>query len=384
MNWKEIKSRYLPYAVVAIICSLITSIVVVQLTRERPTYATEATPKQVAVSGIAGQVLGENTIADVAERVSQAVVNIDTKRTVQVSSVFPFDDDFFRFFFGESPQPRKRVVPAQGSGFIIKPDGYILTNKHVVEKASEIKVTLADGRKLDGKLVGQDPMYDLAVVKINASNLPTVELGDSSNLRPGSIVIAIGNPYELQRTVTAGIISGVARSLDDPRQPGSYIQTDAAINPGNSGGPLVDIQGRVIGINTAIIPYAQGIGFAIPINQAKSVLNDLITKGKVLRPWIGIYMQDLTKDLADALGLPDTKGAVVTEVQPNSPAEKAGLASGDVIREVDGKQVENSSRLADMIRAKKIGDRVILKIWRSGGVRLVAVTLGEMPAEPTS
>lgn len=381
MNLKEFKSKYLPYAVVAIVCSLITSVVVVQLTHDKPTFANEPGPT-ASVAGsnvVAIQALGENTIADVAEKVSKAVVNIDTKRTVQVKSAFPFDDEFFRQFFGESSMPRERVVPAQGSGFIIRPDGYILTNRHVIEKATEIKVTLSDGRQLNGKLVGQDTLYDLAVIKVNASNLPTVELGDSDKIRPGDIAIAIGNPYEFQRTVTAGIISGLARSLDDPTKPGSYIQTDAAINPGNSGGPLVDIRGRVVGINTAIIPFAQGIGFAIPVNQAKSILDDLITKGKVARPWIGIGLQDLNKQLADALGLKSTKGAIVTEVQQNSPAEKAGLSTYDVILEFGNVKVDSADHLVKLVNSKKIGSRVILKVWRDGSTKIIVVTLEERP-----
>ncbi|NPV53822.1 MAG: PDZ domain-containing protein [Firmicutes bacterium] len=389
MNFKELKKHYLPYVAVAVISALISSFVVIQYAQNRPLYASEngapqaAQPVQVAVAGpmaTAARALGENTIADVAERVSKAVVNIDTKRVVKVTmSDFPFfDDPFFRQFF-QVPDSRPRTVPAQGSGFIIRSDGYILTNKHVIEKAKEIKVTLGDGREFDGKVVGADPLYDFAVVKINARNLPTVTLGDSDKIRPGDWAIAIGNPLGLQHTVTAGIISGLARSLEDPRETGSYIQTDAAINPGNSGGPLVNIRGEVVGINTAIIPSAQGIGFAIPINQPKAVIDDLINKGKVTRPWVGITMQELTKELADYFGLPDTQGVVVTDVVPGSPAEKHGLQRGDVLKEVDYKKITSAKQVQDLVRTKRIGDKVLFRVWRDGGYRYVTVVIGEMP-----
>jgi len=241
-SFNELRKKYLPYVVVAVVSAVVSSLVVIQYTQVGPSYASETKAGETrniqAVvqpgSSVGSAILGENSIADVAERVSKAVVNIDTKRMTTVS-MWPFEDPFFREFFGEAFKPKKVPVPAQGSGFIIRPDGYILTNKHVIEKAQEIKVTLADGRQFDGKVVGQDPLYDVAVVKIEAKNLPTVELGDSDAIRPGDWVIAIGNPYGFQRTVTAGIVSGLARSLDDPKEPGNYIQTDAAINRGNSG-----------------------------------------------------------------------------------------------------------------------------------------------------
>jgi len=381
---------YMPYVMVAVISALVTGVVVLRFSENRTTYAAGDQPgtaqvqmapsASFAAASQAGPFLGRDSIANVAERVSRAVVNIDTKRTVKVPA-FPFGDFFFEFF-GQAPQDttREMTVPAVGSGFIVRPDGYVLTNNHVIEGAKEIVVTLADGRRLNGKVMGRDPRYDLAVVKIDATRLPAVELGDSDGIRPGDFAIAIGNPYGLQHTVTAGIISGLARSIDgDPKEPGIYIQTDAAINRGNSGGPLIDIDGRVVGINTAIIPQAQGIGFAIPINVAKNALDDLIAGKKLVYPWLGVGLQELTSDLADYFGMRDATGVVIAYVYPGSPAQKAGLREGDVILKLDDRKMETTSQLQSEVRSHKAGDRVILQIWRDRATRYVTVTLGEMP-----
>ncbi|MDI6638637.1 MAG: trypsin-like peptidase domain-containing protein [Bacillota bacterium] len=392
MRFREFMKTYMPYVMVAVISALVTGVVVVQFAENRTTFAASgqaagAPEVQIAPSAslatvpqTTGPFLGRDSIANVAERVSRAVVNIDTKRTVKVPA-FPFGDFFFEFF-GEAPRgsTREMTVPAIGSGFIVRSDGYVLTNNHVIEGAKEIIVTLADGRKFNGKVMGRDPRYDLAVVKIDATRLPAVELGDSDRIRPGDFAIAIGNPYGLQHTVTAGIISGLARSIDgDPKEPGIYIQTDAAINRGNSGGPLIDIDGRVVGINTAIIPQAQGIGFAIPINVAKNVLDDLIAGKKLVYPWIGVGLQELTSDLADYFGVRDKTGVLIAYVYPDSPAEKAGLREGDVILKLDGKKIETVSQVQNEVRSRKAGDRITLQIWRDKASRYVTVTLGEMP-----
>jgi S1-C subfamily serine protease len=273
-TWRK---TFVSYVLVAVVSVLITGLVFLHFSGDSHTFAatgavtnepaSSAVDIQISPSGqVAAQPSGymlKNSIADIAERVGKAVVNIDTKRTVKVSPL-PFGDLFYEFFgIRQQELSREVEVPAIASGFIVRSDGYVLTNNHVIEGAKEIVVTLADGRKFNGKIMGRDSRNDLAIVKIEAKNLPAVQLGDSDAIRPGDFAIAIGNPYGLQHTVTAGIISGLARSLDgDPSEAGIYIQTDAAINRGNSGGPLIDIDGRVVGINTAIIAQAQGLGFA--------------------------------------------------------------------------------------------------------------------------
>lgn len=328
----------------------------------------------------------ENTdiVADIVERVSPAVVNIDTLRiAVFRSPLAPFfSDPFFRRFFGDIPD-LERQIPQRGigTGFVFRSDGYILTNEHVVRGANEIKVTFIDGKEYEGRVIGADPLTDIAVVKIDADNLPTIPLGDSDKARVGEFVIAIGNPYGLSHTVTVGVLSAKGRPLsagDSGREYENFLQTDAAINPGNSGGPLLNLRGEVIGINTAILPYAQGIGFAIPINMAKSILDQLITKGKVVRAWLGVYIQDLTPEMAEKFGLSEAKGALVADVSKGSPAEKAGLRRGDIILKVDEKETPTVSDLQREIRSHRPGDRVRLEIWRDGKSMVLEATLGEL------
>jgi len=266
-----------------------------------------------------------------------------------------------------------------------------MTNYHVIEGARKIEVTLTDGRKLRAQVVGGSKESDVAVIKINAKNLPTAQLGDSSKLRPGDWVVAIGNPYGFDHTVTAGIVSALGRSIDDGEgntlATGDLIQTDAAINKGNSGGPLINMEGKVIGINTAIIQYAQGMGFAISINSVKDVLNEMMTR-KVTeqstdapRPWLGIWYQQLDENLASYLQLPDTNGILITDVYKDSPADKAKLQKGDVVREINRKAITKDLSLADEISKMKVGDTVLLWIWRDGQRMYVSVKLAAYPDE---
>lgn len=311
----------------------------------------------------------EEPIVQARKKVADAVVNIDT---VTRSSGNAND-----FFFSFMPIPQvPRETTGKGSGFIISKEGYVLTNEHVVSGANKVTVSLPDGRKYDATVVGKDKVNDLAVLKIPGENLPVVELGDSSTLEPGQWVLAIGNPYGLKDTVTAGIISGLGRSLDGE---GGFIQTDAAINPGNSGGPLVDLNGRVIGINTAIIQSAQGIGFAVPINTAKDVLDIMITEGYVPRSWLGVTLAELNKDLAAQLNVMPGRGVVVYEVYSNSPAQKAGLRAGDIILTIDGKEINTPGEAQSAIRKKKPGERCRFELLREGKRTEMQIQLAEMP-----
>lgn len=318
-------------------------------------------------------------IADAADKVGNAVVKVDIVKEVKVENPFnDFNNDpFFKHFFGNDfpfnikPEPEKGT----GSGFIVNKKGYILTNAHVVEEAKKIEVTLADNRKFQGNVIGKDKITDLAVIKIKSEDLPTAILGDSSKLRAGEPAIAIGNPYGYQHTVTAGIISALGRSLDSPTESGNFIQTDASINPGNSGGPLINIKGEVVGVNTAIIPYAQGIGFAIPINTAKEIMQQLIANGKVERAYLGVVVQEITDELKKYFKLPDKKGVLIADVQRNSPAEKAGLQRGDIIKEIDKKEINKPKELQDEVRKHKKGDTIVLLIYRNGHTLFVTTKL---------
>jgi len=325
-----------------------------------------------------------DSIADIAEKVGPAVVNIDTVRMVTTEYPF-FEDPIFRHFFGEKFKEYRKTIPQKGtgSGFIINQEGYILTNEHVVHKANKIKVTLSDGREFDGKVIGSDTTSDMAIVKIKADHLPMVALGDSDKLRVGEIVVAIGNPYGLQQTVTMGVVSAKDRSIPTGIEGHIYkdfIQTDTAINPGNSGGPLLNTEGEVVGINTAIIPYAQGIGFAIPINIAKRNIDDLINLGKVRRSWLGVYIQEVTPEIAEQFDLPeDAKGVLVGDVVKDSPAEKSGIKRGDIIIKVNNEEVDSPGELQDKIRSIEIGEKANIEVVRNGKEISFVVKIGEMP-----
>jgi serine protease Do len=323
------------------------------------------------------------SFAKLAEAVKPAVINVST-RTKASSGRTPLEEfygeDFFKRFFGETPErmPRRGL----GSGVIIDPSGIALTNAHVVEGATTIDVVTVDGAKHTAKVLGTDKKTDLAVLQLDngTKTFPHLALGDSDEAQVGDWVIAVGAPFGLQATVTSGIISAKARQIgagpyDD------FIQTDAAINPGNSGGPLVNMRGEVVGINTAIVRGGSGIGFAIPSNMAKRVAAELRTSGKVTRAWLGVNLQPLTPELAQSFGVKDTKGALVAEVMPDSPAARAGLKSGDVITELNGKKIDDHSALARAVGLAKPGETGRLGIVRDRQQTTVEVKLGEAPAE---
>jgi serine protease Do len=330
--------------------------------------------------------IGQAT-AEIAEVVKPAIVNISTTRTIKIQgNTNPFlDDPFFRRFFGDQLRvPKERKTASLGSGVIVDSNGYILTANHVIQGAEEINVTLSDKREFKGKIIGNDVMTDIGIIKIDADNLPTIKLGDSDKLRVGETVLAIGSPYGLSQTVTTGIVSAVGRANVGIADYEDFIQTDAAINPGNSGGALVNVRGELVGINTAIFSTSggyQGIGFAIPTSMAKAVMDSLINKGKVIRGWFGVTIQPLTPELAKQFNLKNGKGALVGDVIEGSPAEKAGLQSGDVIIEYEGKKIEEPYQLRNMVANTPPGQEIELKIIRENKIETKKVTVSELPAE---
>jgi serine protease Do len=304
----------------------------------------------------------EDLLVNAVDKVSKSVVNI--------ASVRMLHDQLFRVF----------PVEGVGSGVIIDEKGYILTNNHVIDDAERLNVTLTDGRVLKGRVAGSDEVTDLAVLKVESDQpLPAAQLGNSDDLKAGQIVLAIGNPFGLTGgpAVTAGIVSSLNRSIQTRNGVLELIQTDAAINPGNSGGPLVNTKGEVIAINTANMPYAQGISFAVPANTAKSILRELIEKGRVTRPWIGIASMKITPQLARYYGLPASEGALVAKVEPYSPADDAGLRKGDVIEQIDGSRVEDPTQIASRVRGKQVNDRLTLTVNRYGRQLQVPVQVDE-------
>lgn len=325
--------------------------------------------------------IGENAIADIAESTAPSVVNIDTRTSISMPrDVFhnPQGLRNFEYFLA----PRRFESRGSGSGVIVREDGYILTNNHVVKNASEIKVTLNDKGVFKGKVVGRDSFTDLALIKIDAQGLPVVRFGSSKALRPGDWAIAIGSPLGLDHTVTLGIVSALGRSLSDLNNNVELIQTDAAINPGNSGGPLLNIHGEVIGINTAIRSDAQNIGFAIPIDSAKDVITQLLAGGSIKRPYVGVYMQELDEKLARSLGLPKgSVGVVVAQVASGSPADQAGLQQGDVIERVDGQIVKSSKEVQGFVRGHKVGETVTMLVLRNGKLVAAQVKVGDYPEQ---
>jgi serine protease Do len=326
--------------------------------------------------------------SQLSEIISPTVVNIRTEKTIKGGgSVFrdfhgspwgkndPFRE-FFERFFGEGFQ-REFKQRSLGSGFIIDKDGYIVTNNHVIEKADKIRVKLKSGQEFDAEIIGRDPNTDIALIKLKSEeDLPIAKLGDSDALKVGQWVMAIGNPFGLEHTVTAGIVSAKGRVIGSGPYD-DFIQTDASINPGNSGGPLLNMNGEVVGINTAIVASGQGIGFAIPINLAKGVITQLRSSGKVTRGWLGVAIQDLSRELADYYGIKNTKGVLITEVFPDDPADRAGIRPKDIVLEINGEKLETSRELSRMIANIGVGEEVKILILRDGRKKTFTVRIAK-------
>jgi serine protease Do len=332
---------------------------------------------------------------ELAKKLKPTVVNIRTAKVIkprpnlqrprmQQSPFDNFFDDFFNQYNGQMPQQRPRREQSLGTGFIISSDGYILTNNHVVSGADEVMVKLSDGREIKGEIKGADEKLDLALIKISEKEtFHAADLGDSDALEVGEWVMAIGNPFGLSQTVTAGIVSAKGRVIGNGPYD-DFIQTDASINPGNSGGPLFDAAGKVIGINTAIISGGQGIGFAIPINMAKGIIAQLRDSGKVTRGYLGVRFQPLTPDLAKSFGLETDKGALIANVEKDTPAEKAGLKAGDVILEYDGKPVNEGNELPRYVAVTPIDKKVPVVVYRDGKKLEVSVVIGKLKGEESA
>jgi len=335
-----------------------------------------------------------NTFAPVVKRVLPAVVNISSSKMVKTPARnMPQMDPFFRQFFGDQfnddsdgpRQPRREREQSLGSGVIVSPNGYILTNNHVVDGATDVRVTLSDKRDFKARVVGTDPKTDIAVLKIEANGLPSVVIGDSDKVQTGDYALAIGNPFGLGDTVTMGIVSATGRSNLGIEDYENFIQTDAPINPGNSGGALVNDRGELMGINTAILSHGsegnQGIGFAVPVNVARSVMDQILKTGKVTRAYLGVMAQEVTPDLARAFHEKDVRGALVGDVTPDSPASKAGIEKGDIILAINGKPVNDSAQLRMNLSLMQPGTDVNVTLLRNGSERQVSARLAELPTE---
>ena len=349
---------------------------------------------QVAVAQsapVAAPAANPNFITDVVNEVGPAVVRIDASRTVsqQIPDVFN-DPNFRQFFGGRVPQGGQRTERGLGSGFIVSGDGRIITNAHVVDGADTVTVTLKDGRILEGRVLGSDSVTDIAVIKVDEQNLPTVQLGDSDQLQPGEWSIAIGNPLGLDNTVTVGIVSAVGRSSNQvgvPDKRVEFIQTDTAINPGNSGGPLLNQQGEVIGVNTAIINGAQGLGFSIPINMVERIATELAENGQVEHPFLGIQMvtlnptvkQEINGNPNSGLTVNEENGVLIARVLSDSPAARSGLRAGDVIQSIDGAAVTDSAEVQRIVGNGKVGEKLTVEVIRNGEVNQLDVRTENLP-----
>jgi len=353
-------------------------------------HASNPTPVVNEHPAISSPSLPSAGFAEVAKAVTPAVVNITTSASEQVSdSAHPrgrgedfFGSPFGPRRFGPPMEPRERRGGGQGSGVIVSAEGYVLTNNHVVDGAKTVTVTLPDKREFKGRIVGNDPKSDIAVVKIDGSQLPTITWGDSSRLQVGEYVLAVGNPFGLNSTVTLGIVSALGRGRMGITQYEDFIQTDAAINPGNSGGALVNTKGELVGINTAIFSQSggyQGVGFAVPTSMSKPIYESLVKTGKVVRGYLGIGIQDLNQDLAKSFDVKGSNGAVVTDVKEDGPAEKGGLKQGDVITSFQGTSIEDAVTLQRAVTRSAVGSKATVKVMRDGHEKDLSVTIGELP-----
>jgi Do/DeqQ family serine protease len=353
--------------------------------RDAPTVEIRQAPPEAAKHAAA---YSSSSYALAVDRASPAVVNINTAKVVTVKPRAFFNDPVFRQFFGNADdliRPHQRVETSLGSGVIMSEQGYILTNHHVIQGADAIQVSLQDGRTAQARVVGSDPDTDVAVLKIDLKKLPVMTFGRSDDLRVGDVVLAIGNPFGVGQTVTMGIVSATGRNKLGINTFENFIQTDAAINPGNSGGALIDAEGNLVGINTAIFSRSggyQGIGFAIPTTLAKSVMEDILKYGRPVRGWLGIEAQAITPQIAQALDLDDTRGVVVVGVVRGGPAHRAGLQPGDVIVSIDGQKITAAREALLAISGRKPGDQVKLEVMRDGNTQTLVATAIERPARP--
>ena len=338
---------------------------------------------EVAVSGDAGNKAAEIGFRNAAKKALPAVVHIFTSQEVKLRRNPLLDDPIFRHFFGEGfEDDGARQESGLGSGVIVSPDGYILTNFHVIDAAAQIEVALADGRKLKARVVGSDPESDLAVIRVDTSDLPAITFGRMDNVGVGDVVLAIGNPFGVGQTVTMGIVSALGRTHLGINTFENFIQTDAAINPGNSGGALVDAEGTLIGLNTAIYSRtggSLGIGFAIPVSSARRIMEQIIQNGVVIRGWIGVEAQEITQELAESFGLPDTNGALIAGVVRGSPADQAGIKPGDVLLAVGQNDIRDPQAMLDVIAALKPGDEAAFRLRRAKSVNELKVKIGQRP-----
>jgi serine protease Do len=331
-------------------------------------------------------VQGLPDFSPLVEQFGPAVVNITVKQDLKTPARTPFhgfgddEDPSLPFFFRGLPNPPRRPVTGEGSGFIVSPDGLIITNAHVVEDAAEVTVMLTDKREFTAKVLGKDAQTDIAVLRIDARDLPTVRLGDADELKVGQWVVAIGSPFGFENTVTAGIVSAKGRSLPDETYV-PFIQTDVAVNPGNSGGPLFNLKGEVVGVNSQIFSRTggyQGVSFAIPIDVAMRVEKDLVATGRVSRGWLGVGIQSMSRQLAESFGLDQPRGALVSQVQPGSPADAAGLRTGDVILEFNGEAIGDSSDLPPLVGATPVGSDAKVKVLRDGKEKVLTARLEQL------
>ena len=382
--------KNLSYVAKAVVLGLAIAFIVTYLwpeivRQETPAVNDRPTPAPLPAKHPAS---GPYSYSAAVDRASPAVVNINTAKVVTVRTHPFFDDPIFRQFFGNPKDlitPRKRIETSLGSGVIMSDKGYILTNHHVIKSADAIQVSLQDGRMAEAKVVGSDPETDIAVLKINLKKLPVITLGRSDGMRVGDVVLAIGNPFGVGQTVTMGIVSATGRNKLGISTFENFIQTDAAINPGNSGGALIDAEGNLVGINTAIFSRSggnQGIGFAIPTSLAESIMQEILQHGRPLRGWLGVEAQAITPQIAKALELEKSEGVVVVGVMRDGPAHRAGIQPGDVIISIDGKKITEARQALLAISSRKPGSRVKIEVLRNGEqVRLEAVAIERPPKE---